>query len=308
MVSDKSLALQILRAFDTAVLRRTGPRRYVYFGEPPDFYTRLFPSSDYGAPCASPWSESPMLEFFIEDAELFFEKGGAGSLKTGVWEEDGRTEPDTALSAVAITLEDAHLLLIRLHRQQYAEYCDILRRARVQLLENRELTHHVALFKEKSRIDGLTAIFNKATFTEILRDEMRRSRTLHYSLFLLLLDIDDFKKVNDTYGHPVGDAVLQALSATLKSTLRNNDIIARYGGEEFAVLIPQQKSLKHAVKIAEKIRQSIANMTAPGIPRVTACVGCTAYIAGESSDQLLHRADSALYDAKRSGKNAVRAR
>jgi diguanylate cyclase len=249
-----------------------------------------------------------MLDFFLDDAEAFFESSATGALNSGIWEEDGRTEADTALLAVATILDDAQLLIIRLQREQYMEHCATLRKAREQLLENRSLTQDVALFKEKSRVDGLTEIFNKTTFMEILRDEIKRSQILNYPLFLLILDIDDFKKVNDTYGHLAGDAVLHSMGILLKNALRRNDIVARYGGEEFAVLIPQQESLAQAVSIAEKIRKSIADMVEPNTPRITVSIGCTAYIAGETPEQLFERADQALYDAKRSGKNVVRTR
>ena len=310
MASDASLALHILRSFDIAALRRVGPRRYVFLGQAPSFYTALFTSGETGAPCATPWDYSPMLDFFLDEAEVFFDSGAAGTLKSGLWEEDGRTEPGTALFAAATILDadDSQLLIISLQREQYKEHRGILRRAREQLLENRELTQNVALFKEKSRMDGLTEIFNKTTFMELLRDEVKRSQILDYSLFLLILDIDDFKKVNDSYGHLAGDAVLRSLSALLKKTLRHSDIIARCGGEEFAVLIPQQGSLARTMRIAEKVCKSIADMAVPNMPRITVSAGCTTYIAGETAEQLFERADKALYDAKRSGKNTVCAR
>jgi len=224
-----------------------------------------------------------------------------------VWEEDGRTEPGTALQAAATTLNGVQVLILHLQRDQYVKHCDILRKAREHLLEKRDLAHDVALFKEKSRMDGLTAVFNKTTFMEILHDEIKRSQLLNYSLFLLVLDIDDFKKVNDTYGHAVGDAVLQATGACLKKTLRRGDIVARYGGEEFVVLM-SGRSPTRARNLAEKIRNHIADMHMPKLPRITVSIGCTAYLAEESAAQLFERADNALYDAKRAGKNVVRVR
>jgi len=305
MNNNESLALHILRFFDIAVLRRVGPKQYVFVGEAPSFYTALFTPGESGDACITPWDYSSMLDFFIDEVEFFFENGTAGTLESGVWEEDGRTESGTALLAAATILDDAQLLIIRLQREQYVERRNILRKAREQLLENRDLAQDLVLYKEKSRIDGLTGIFNKAAFTEILQAEISRSQLLDYSLFLLILDIDDFKNVNDTYGHLAGDAVLQSMGALLKKVLRRDDIIARCGGEEFAVLIPQLASLAQTVKIAEKVRKSIAAMAVPNMPPITVSVGCTAYIAGESSEQLFERADKALYDAKLSGKNLV---
>ena len=308
MNNNESLALHILRFFDIAVLRRVGPKQYVFVGEAPSFYTAFFTPGETGDACIRPWDYSSMLDFFIDEVESFFENSATGTLESGVWEEDGRTEPGTALFATATILDDVQLLIIRLQRDQYVERCNILRKAREQLLKNYDLAQDLALFKEKSRIDGLTEIFNKTTFMELLQAEIKRSQILGYSLFLLILDIDDFKNINDTYGHLVGDAVLQSMSALLKKALRRDDIIARYGGDEFAVLIPQQESLAQTVNIAKKICKSIADMAMPDIPRITVSVGCTAYIAGETPKQLFERADKALYDAKRSSKNAVCAR
>jgi len=308
MFNDGSLALHILRFFDIAVLRRVGPKQYVFLGEAPSFYTELFAPGATGEPCTTPWDYSPMLDFFIGEVESFFERGEPGTLDSGVWEEDGITESGTALIAAATILDDARLLIIRLQREQYVERRSILRQARAQLLEHRDLTQDLAVFKEKSRIDGLTQVFNKTTFMELLQVEIQHSHIRGYGLFLLILDIDDFKKVNDVYGHLVGDAVLQAMSALLKKELRRNDIIARYGGEEFAVLLPQQESLTKAVRVAEKLRKRIADMVVPNIPRITVSIGCSAHIAGETPEQLFDRADQALYDAKHSGKNAVRVR
>ncbi|MCC8194115.1 MAG: GGDEF domain-containing protein [Deltaproteobacteria bacterium] len=245
-----------------------------------------------------------MLDYFLEEAERFFKLGEPGMIRSGLWEEDGITEEDTALVATAVNLGQDQVVTIRLLKEDYAERVALLRRAREQLLENRELSNTLALFREKSRIDGLTSIFNRATFMELLHDEIKRSQILDYPLVLLILDIDDFKKVNDTYGHLTGDKVLQGMGATLKSSLRRDDIVARYGGEEFAVLIPQE-NVTLAMQVADKIRCTIADMTIPDAPRITVSIGCTTYRLGETPESFFQRADDALYKAKSSGKNKV---
>ena len=121
---------------------------------------------------------------------------------------------------------------------------------------------------------------------------------------LLLLDIDDFKKVNDTYGHLAGDAVLQSLGDLLLKTLRRNDIVARYGGEEFVVIIPYENQ-KRAAGVAEKLRQNIEAMQFSDIPSITVSIGCATYYLGESVESFLLRADNAMYEAKKCGKNMV---
>lgn len=303
MTEKECLAFDLLSAFRFAALQRVGPREYIFFGKPPAFYDDFFPPVG-GQPCDTPWEMSPMLDFFLEDAEKFFASGQEGMIFSGAWEEEGKTEKDTALIAIAVQLGNAQMLVVRQLREDYAERTTIMRSARVQLLENRELSNSLAIFKEKSRIDGLTRIFNRGTFSDLLQDEIKRSQILRYPLTLLILDIDDFKKVNDTYGHLTGDRVLQGLGETLKASLRRNDIVARYGGEEFAVLLANE-NFDQAVIIAEKIRNNIAMMEIHDTPRITVSIGCTAYLTDEPTEAFIKRADEALYEAKRSGKNRV---
>ena len=303
MTASRNLAFDILCFFDFAVLLRTGPKDYAFWGRSPDFYDALFPPSG-GVPCAAPWEQSPMLDFFVEEAEEFFTSGREGMISSGVWEEEGRTEHDTALIAMAARIGNAQALVIRLLREDYAERVSLLRRARVHLLEKRELETNLAMFKERSRIDGLTNIFNRATFTELLHDEIKRSAILGYPLSLLILDIDNFKNVNDTYGHLTGDKVLREMGTLLKASLRRNDIVARYGGEEFAVLLPGEHP-DQAGTIAEKIRAALEAMDIPDTPRITVSIGLSVYAPEEPAEDFFKRTDEALYEAKRTGKNRV---
>lgn len=303
MTENESLAFSILQSFNIAALRRIGPEKYAFFGIAPDFYNTLFPPVG-GVPCSAPWETSPMLEFFLIDAEEFFDLHKTGTFRSGIWTEEGLPQKNTALRAIAINLGDMQVIIVRLLQEEYAERVTTLRKAREQLLENRVLTNDLSMFKEKSRIDGLTNVFNKATFMELLVDEIKRSHILHYPLALLLMDIDDFKKVNDVHGHVAGDKILQSTGATLQHTLRRNDIIARYGGEEFVVLIPHAP-LDEAVQVAEKVRVCLDSMKLPDAPHITVSIGCTVYSPSESSEDFIKRADAALYTAKRKGKNKV---
>ena len=306
-MTTEDLSNNILCSLGVTVLQRQGPRQYAVVGKTPPFYQALFPASSDGSPCASPWEYSPMLEFFVDEAEAFFEEGGKGALSSGVWQEDGKTDDDSAMLAVSTAYGETQVLIIRMLLEDYRERAGVLRKAREQLLENRELSLNLNIFREKSRVDGLTKIWNKATFWDLLHDEIKRSQTLIYPLSLLILDIDDFKKVNDTYGHLTGDLVLQTIGGLLLKTLRRNDIVARFGGEEFVVLIPDA-SAKSAEEVAEKIRMKVQAMRKEAIPSITVSVGCATYEAGETAEQFLERADHAVYDAKSSGKNAVRSR
>ncbi len=160
--------------------------------------------------------------------------------------------------------------------------------------------------KEMAFTDGLTGLFNHRCFKEKLAEEFRRSERFNDALSLMLTDIDHFKKVNDTYGHPAGDAVLRDVAALISRAVRGVDVPARYGGEEFAVLMLKTDT-RGAWKIAERVRKAIKahEFRAEGhLLKVTVSVGIASYPADVTSgDELLERADEALYSAKRRGRD-----
>lgn len=303
MDAENILACEILKSMDIAMLKRIGPRTYQLFGTPPDFYLEMF-CDETGQPSNQPWTLSPMLDFFLDDAERFFAQKNRGKLSSTMWQEDGKTTQTTALISIAATYADDQVILIRLLEKEYQDHVSMLRKARRQLLENRSLSSDLEYFKNKSRIDDLTKIFNKATFMDLLRDEIKRSVMLDYTLALLIIDIDDFKKINDTYGHLVGDKVLEALGQVLSHTLRQNDIVARFGGEEFTALLPEVNE-EQALAVASKLHQKIATSEFPEVSGITVSIGCSLYTPRETLENFIDRADIALYTAKSSGKNRV---
>jgi diguanylate cyclase (GGDEF)-like protein len=157
--------------------------------------------------------------------------------------------------------------------------------------------------------DGLTGLFNHRHFQEKLSGEFNRLGRFAEPLSLLLIDIDFFKKINDTYGHPAGDMVLKKVSGIIKKTIRNIDIAARYGGEEFAVILPGTNS-QGAMNMAERLRKVIMDtvFSAEGEKfTVTVSVGISTSAQGvteaKNKEELIERADKALYEAKRTGRN-----
>lgn len=156
--------------------------------------------------------------------------------------------------------------------------------------------------------DALTRLFNRRYFDGALARELARADRASSSLALLLLDIDHFKRFNDTYGHAMGDVVLKKVAATLARALRKADVLARYGGEEFVVLLPQV-SERGALDSAERIRLSVERAQIhPGGPRkrVTVSVGLALFPKDAASGaELLKAADKALYEAKAAGRNRV---
>ncbi|VAX24133.1 hypothetical protein MNBD_NITROSPINAE03-908 [hydrothermal vent metagenome] len=173
--------------------------------------------------------------------------------------------------------------------------------ASLKNLRQLELLRHLAI------TDGLTSLLNHRVFHERLSSEFDRSKRFKQPLSLMMADIDFFKKVNDTYGHPVGDQILKAIADKLKAHLRTVDVVARYGGEEYAMLLPQTDAGMARV-VAERIRTDIESesfATDKGKLKVTVSLGICDTTAGDfdSGAQLLSKADEALYKAKNGGRN-----
>ncbi|TVM15677.1 GGDEF domain-containing protein [Oceanidesulfovibrio indonesiensis] len=171
---------------------------------------------------------------------------------------------------------------------------------------------NAVLFSEarnEADYDGLTMIHNRRSFERRLKEELMRHQRYGHTMSLLLLDIDHFKAINDTYGHLAGDAVLAAVARTIRSAVRTCDYPARYGGEEFVIILPQTSAMQANI-LGERLRREIANLgfTEEGASfHVTASIGI-ADINPEShitSPQLVRRADRALYAAKNRGRNRV---
>jgi diguanylate cyclase (GGDEF)-like protein len=182
-------------------------------------------------------------------------------------------------------------------------------------LRNRELTAAYAKLEERANTlstlsirDGLTGLFNRRHFDEALGLELTRAHSFDQPLSLALLDIDYFKRINDTHSHVVGDEVLRLVASILQRELRASDLAARYGGEEFALVLPHT-SLEGARIAAEKVRVAIgttdwAKLT-PG-HNVTASLGLAQWKPNETPVEFVRRADEGLYAAKKAGRNRVR--
>ncbi len=154
--------------------------------------------------------------------------------------------------------------------------------------------------------DGLTGLYNHRLFQEKLTEELRRLNRYAEPSSLMLTDIDFFKKINDTYGHPVGDMVLKNVAGIIRETIRDIDVAARYGGEEFAVILPRTDA-EGAKKIAERLRKNVMGRTfsADGVSfKITISIGiAVAPIDAKDKKDLVDRADQALYHAKHNGRN-----
>ena len=163
--------------------------------------------------------------------------------------------------------------------------------------------------RELSVRDQLTGLFNHREFYRLLGEELARSRRYSHPLALLMLDIDYFKRVNDTYGHPAGDQALRRLPELIRSQLRVNDLPCRYGGEEFGLILPETGP-EQALEVAERIRATVArepiDLPDGGRLRISVSIGVAgAPRNGVDEERLVAAADLALYEAKRTGRNRV---
>lgn len=161
----------------------------------------------------------------------------------------------------------------------------------------------------QAHTDHLTGFNNRGHFMQQAELELRRAVRYGAALSIFMMDVDHFKKINDTYGHKVGDLVLQKLAAVSRDTLRMVDIIGRVGGEEFAILLPETAE-QEAIRVAERLRQAIANAKVPlghGLPlSITVSIGITSLMSKDDNiDVLLNFADKALYEAKNAGRNRI---
>ena len=167
---------------------------------------------------------------------------------------------------------------------------------------------HAQLFQaqeENALTDELTKLPNRRHLAQRFLQEMQRARRHHNAIAFLMIDLDHFKQVNDTYGHLNGDAVLAELAQILVTGARESDVCARYGGEEFALIL-HETTEPGARTLAERIRAKVAAATFPGGLKLTISVGVAATDEPALFTQLIDRADQALYAAKQGGRNQVR--
>lgn len=164
--------------------------------------------------------------------------------------------------------------------------------------------------RRESMLDPLTKIFNRKSFDEGLLKSFNEAAGEGTPLCLMLLDIDHFKRFNDTWGHQTGDQVLRLVAMTLKSNIKGKDMAARYGGEEFAAILPET-DLEGAIIVADNIRKAIQakellkRSTNEKLGRITASMGVAMYKPGDTPASLIERADRCLYAAKHAGRNRV---
>jgi len=188
----------------------------------------------------------------------------------------------------------------------YSRWAMLIKEHHEELTQiNASLLNKSKKYEEMASTDSLTGLYNRGKFLEVYLSSYKTMLERGNSMSFILVDIDYFKKVNDTYGHNVGDEVLVLIAYELQKTLRNIDIVCRWGGEEFVVLLPATE-VENAVALAEKLREHIEALVLQKVERVTASFGVTKVYVEDDIKSVVERADKALYEAKKSGRNMVK--
>jgi diguanylate cyclase (GGDEF)-like protein/PAS domain S-box-containing protein len=214
---------------------------------------------------------------------------------------DSVIEDITDRKAAQDNLLKAHDELERRVRERTADLAEANQLLLVEVAERKRFEEKL---RELSETDHLTMIYNRRKLSEIMAFEIKTTRRYARPLSLIMLDLDHFKKVNDTYGHNIGDSVLKETARIVSSMLRKVDVFARYGGEEFIVLCTET-GIAGAEVLAEKIRTAIEEFIFPGAGKVTVSAGVAGFMNEPDGAGFIEKADGALYDAKKQGRNRV---
>lgn len=189
--------------------------------------------------------------------------------------------------------------------QQQTDHLRAVDKQRSELMQ--QIQQQAQEFELQARLDALTGLANRRAFDEALTRECARARRTAQPLCLVLLDIDHFKQVNDTFSHSVGDEILKMVARVVCGLCRTNDTVARWGGEEFAILLPDT-NIVAAAEICERIRLAVMQIDCSAFSadlRITASMGIASYAGEHHHDKLLSRSDAALYCAKQDGRNRI---
>lgn len=232
-----------------------------------------------------------------------------------VWDWDASLEPDR-IREILQSMDASGDILETRHRRHDGSLVDVeisnncISYAGKKLILSicRDITER----KENERrirymvaTDALTGLLNRREFGQRLDQEVSRAGRYPQSMSLVMFDIDHFKRINDRYGHTVGDQVLIGISLLAKGMIRNSDSLARWGGEEFMLMLPATGA-DQAVSVAEKLRQAIEQMDIREAGKVTVSFGVAGLIDGDTAASVIRRADRAMYAAKEAGRNTVR--
>jgi diguanylate cyclase (GGDEF)-like protein len=260
------------------------------------------------APRLTTLSEHPMMQHAIVDATWTNVDGELNYVRRRYANHTGWSlvtlNPSREIFAsrflgIVITLLVAIMTLLYLMGRGRRIHDDLQLARRLKL---QELARDLGI---QATTDPLTGLHNRLKLGPSLVGEIERVDRYNTPLSLVLFDIDHFKKINDTFGHVVGDQVLVQLSRFVPNLIRSMDLLARWGGEEFLILLPGSDG-PMALQVAEKLREAISNLVFDEVGSITCSFGVTQYAATETAAQFIARADGALYRAKADGRNRTK--
>jgi diguanylate cyclase (GGDEF)-like protein len=221
-------------------------------------------------------------------------------------------------SAFVVAVEDSHLMVISHHllwqivdrSHTFSKNLLVVLSERVRS-DNEFIASSLGVLRQAERnalTDALTGLGNRHWMKDMFEREVTRARHNRRSLCLMMIDVDNFKRFNDQYGHIAGDRVLIAVAEALREYLRPTDLVARFGGDEFAVLLPDAE-IAHAQQTADRLRTCVASLSPPSLSTaITISIGVSTNGPDDDVDSLVQRADAAMYDAKEQGRNRVAVR
>ncbi|CAM3585962.1 diguanylate cyclase [Pseudomonas wadenswilerensis] len=201
-------------------------------------------------------------------------------------------------------IDDARRLVDRLEEKNLSLEAQIAERTRELSWVNQQLQRQLDENRDLAERDALTLVANRYRLEKVLQQECERARRFRQPLALIIMDIDDFKPINDQYGHAQGDQALIASVERIKVCLRSDDLLARWGGDEFVAVLPGTQR-QEALQLARQIRQALEQAPPVGERLLTMSYGVVEWLEGEGQAQLLCRADQALYRAKAAGKDEI---
>jgi diguanylate cyclase len=248
------------------------------------------------------------LERAIERLMGFVEEAGAGNAEYGeaLQTFSGQLGDDSSAADVRSIVASILAETKKMSDRQDKLQSDLV--ASTQEVATLRETIHSA--RREALTDSLTGVANRKAFDEAIHAMSVEAEQDGIPLSLLMLDIDHFKRFNDTYGHQLGDQVLRLVARTFTECIKGRDMAARYGGEEFAILLPST-GLTNAVKLADNIRDTVSKkrivnrQTGQSLGQITLSAGVSLFRSGEQPSDFIRRADEALYTAKRGGRNRV---